>query len=154
MTKIWVDFFWTVVSWVGQTFFQIGLKKYSINFLYELRCGLGPCLLSAANVDFSTVNSASIHCLRTHKYQILTIFSLKIGLIALFTHLQIILLRLCLVAVKRFPENTYFSEMLISGTGKCFHGFWLYFKKFFGKYFLVFGKEEGKHKFRKTQATT
>ena len=28
-------------------------------------------------------------------------------------------LRLCLVAIKRFPENTYFSEMLISGKGKC-----------------------------------
>ena len=31
---------------------------------------------------------------------------------------------------------------------------WLHFKKFSGKYFLVFGKEEGKHKSRKTQATT
>ena len=30
----------------------------------------------------------------------------------------------------------------------------MHFKKFSGKYFLVFGKEEGKHKFRKTQATT
>ena len=63
-------------------------------------------------------------------------------------------LRLCLVAVKRFPENTYFPEISISGKGKCFHGVWLHFKKFSEKYFLVFGKEEGKHKFRKTQATT
>ena len=55
-------------------------------------------------------------------------------------------LRLCLVAVKRFPENTYFSEMLISGKGKCFHGVWLHCKKFSEKYFLVFGKEGGKHK--------
>ena len=31
---------------------------------------------------------------------------------------------------------------------------WLHFKKFSRKYFLVFGKEEGKHKSRKTQATT
>ena len=54
--------------------------------------------------------------------------------------------RLCLVAVKRFPENTYFLEMLISGKGKCFHGVWLHCKKFFGKYFLVFGKEKGKLK--------
>ena len=54
--------------------------------------------------------------------------------------------RLCLVAVKCFPENTYFPEMLISGKGKCFHGVWLHCKKFSGKYFLVFGKEEGKHK--------
>ena len=63
-------------------------------------------------------------------------------------------LRLCLVAVKRFLENTYFPEMLISGKGKCFHGVWLHFKKFSEKYFLVFGKEEGKHKSRKTQAIT
>ena len=55
-------------------------------------------------------------------------------------------LRLCLVAVKRFSENTYFSEMLISGKGKCFHGVWLHCKKFSEKYFLVFGKEGGKHK--------
>ena len=55
-------------------------------------------------------------------------------------------LRLCLVAVKRFPKNTYFPEMLISGKGKCFHGVWLHCKKFFGKYFLVFGKEKGKLK--------
>ena len=63
-------------------------------------------------------------------------------------------LRLCLVAVKRFLENTYFPEILISGKGKCFHGVWLHFKKFSEKYFLVFGKEERKHKSRKTQATT
>ena len=31
---------------------------------------------------------------------------------------------------------------------------WLHFKIFSGKYFLVFGKEEGKHKSRKTQAIT
>ena len=29
-------------------------------------------------------------------------------------------LRVRLVAVKQFPENTYFPEMLISGKGKCF----------------------------------
>ena len=30
------------------------------------------------------------------------------------------ILRVRLVVVKRFPENTYFPEMLISGKGKCF----------------------------------
>ena len=39
-------------------------------------------------------------------------------------------LRLCLVVVKRFPENTYFSEMLISGKGKCFHVFGCISKNF------------------------
>ena len=47
----------------------------------------------AANVDFLTVNSAFVHCLRTHKYYFLTIFSLKIGPMILFTHLKIILLQ-------------------------------------------------------------
>ena len=62
--------------------------------------------------------------------------------------------RLCLVDVKRFSENTYFSKMLIFEKGKCLHGVWLHFKKFSGKYFPMFGKEERKHKSRKTQATT
>ena len=78
----------------------------------------------------------------------------QVRFVSIIVLLGCMIFRLCLVAVKRFPENTYFPEMLISGKGKCFHGVWLHFKKFSGKYFLVFGKEEGKHKFRKTQATT
>ena len=39
-------------------------------------------------------------------------------------------LRLCLVVVKRFPENTYFLEMLISGKGKYFHVFGCISKNF------------------------
>ena len=39
-------------------------------------------------------------------------------------------LGLCLVAVKRFPENTYFPEMLISGKGKYFHVFGCISKNF------------------------
>ena len=48
------------------------------------------------------------------------------------------LLRLCLVHVKAFPERKMFSCV------------WLHFQKFSKKYFLVFGKEEGKDKPRKT----
>ena len=40
------------------------------------------------------------------------------------------LVRLCLVAGNRFPENTYFPEMLISGKGKCFHVFGCISKNF------------------------
>ena len=43
---------------------------------------------------------------------------------------SIVTLRLCLVAVKRFPENTYFPEMLISGKGKYFHVFGCISKNF------------------------
>ena len=35
-----------------------------------------------------------------------------------------------MVVVKRFPENTYFPEMLISGKGKCFHVFGYISKNF------------------------
>ena len=45
------------------------------------------------NIDFSIVNSIFVHCLRTHKYQFLTIFLLKMGLTVLFTHLKFILLQ-------------------------------------------------------------
>ena len=39
-------------------------------------------------------------------------------------------IRLCLVAVKCFPENTYFPEMLISGKGKYFSVFGCISKNF------------------------
>ena len=41
-----------------------------------------------------------------------------------------LIIRLCLVVVKRFPENTYFPEMLIFGKGKCFHVFGCISKNF------------------------
>ena len=43
-----------------------------------------------------------------------------------------------------FSENTNFRKR------KMFPCVWLHFKKFSGKYFLVFGKEEGKHKSKNT----
>ena len=46
----------------------------------------------AATFDQFYVNSASVHCLRTHKFHFLSIFSLKMGPTVLFTHLKIILL--------------------------------------------------------------
>ena len=45
--------------------------------------------------------------------------------------------RLCMVRVKPFPKRKMFSCV------------WLHFKKFSGKYFLMFGKEEGKDKPKK-----
>ena len=46
-----------------------------------------------AFVDFFTVNNVSVHCLQIHKFHFSAIFSLKMGLTALFTHLKIILLQ-------------------------------------------------------------
>ena len=47
----------------------------------------------AATFDQFYVNSAFVHCLRTHKFHFLSIFSLKMGPTVLFTHLKIILLQ-------------------------------------------------------------
>ena len=47
----------------------------------------------AGFVDYSTVNSASMHCSRTHKHHFSVTFSLKISPTVLFTHLKIILLQ-------------------------------------------------------------
>ena len=46
-----------------------------------------------AFVDFFTVNNVSVHYLQIHKFHFSAIFSLKMGLTALFIHLKIILLQ-------------------------------------------------------------
>ena len=53
-----------------------------------------------------------------------------------------LIIRLCLVAVKRFPENTYFPEMLIFGKGKCFHVFGCISKKFSENIFWCLEKKK------------
>ena len=54
-----------------------------------------------------------------------------------------------MVRVKVFPENIQFSGNAIFRKGKCFHVFDCISKKNFEKYFLVFGKEEGRDKTQK-----
>ena len=51
---------------------------------------------------------------------------------------QLLNLRLCLVHVKYFPENKYFSEMLFLGKENIFKC-WLHYENCFRKYFYVFG---------------
>ena len=55
---------------------------------------------------------------------------------------EFLTLRVRLVPVKCFLENTYFSEMLISGKGKCIQTVWLSRKSFSGKSILVFGSSK------------
>ena len=45
-----------------------------------------------------------MHCLRTHKFHFLSIFSLKMGLTSLFTHLKIILLQCFQFSVFSFSK--------------------------------------------------
>ena len=62
----------------------------------------------AVKADFLTMNSVFMHCLRIHKYHFLltfsflSIFSLKMGTMILFTHLKIILLQYFSVLVFSF----------------------------------------------------
>ena len=44
----------------------------------------------------------------------------KLNSVISMYHNLILKLRVRLVVVKRFPENSYFPEMLISGKGNCF----------------------------------
>ena len=66
-----------------------------------------------------------------------------------------------MVAVKRFPENTYFSEMLFSGKGKYFHVFGCISKNFLENIFWCLEKnkeninpEKHKPQLRKKSSTT
>ena len=69
-------------------------------------------LLSTAKVNFSTVNSVSVHCSWTHKYYFLTTFSLKMGLTALFIHLKIILLQCFQFQQNKFYPNRPLANLL------------------------------------------
>ena len=60
--------------------------------------------LGADFVDFSTINSASVHCSWTHKQHFSIIFSLKMGPTVLFTHLKIILLHYFQFSVFSFSK--------------------------------------------------
>ena len=63
------------------------------------------------------------------------------------------LLRLCLVAVKCFPENTYFPEMLISGKGKYFSVFGCISKNFPENIFWCLEKKKENTNPRKIPST-
>ena len=58
----------------------------------------------ATTFDHSSMNSTSVHCLRTHKFHFLSIFSLKMSPTALFTHLKIILLQCFQFSVFSFSK--------------------------------------------------
>ena len=61
-------------------------------------------LVQPAFVDFFTVNSASVHCSRIHKFHFSVTVSLKIGPTILFIHLKIILLQCFQFSVFSFSK--------------------------------------------------
>ena len=61
----------------------------------------------AAKVDFSTINSVSVHCSQTYKFYFLVTFSLKMGHTVLFTHLKIILLQYFQFSIFSFSKISY-----------------------------------------------
>ena len=81
------------------------------------------CLSGCTKHPFACLQFFSIGILLTKAWDSLLYWWLIFGF-------EVWRLRLCLVAVKRFPENTYFPEMLISGKGKYFHVFGCISKNF------------------------
>ena len=63
-------------------------------------------------VDFLSVNSVSVHCLRTHKFHFSATFSLKMGPTALFTHLKINLLQYFQFSVFSFNKINSIQTVL------------------------------------------
>ena len=106
------SFYTTVYLYIqvqfGSAFAASRLQKCAFQLLFFF--------LSAANVDFSTVNSARIYCLETHKYYFLTTFSLKIGPMILFTYLKIILLQCFQFSIFSFSKISSIQTDLWSYT--------------------------------------
>ena len=78
------------------TFFFIILHKSRYPFGFDVtrprfvEIRVFPLFFKPAFVDFFTANNVLVHCSRTHKLHFSVTFSLKMGLIVLFTHLKII----------------------------------------------------------------
>ena len=70
-------------DWIPLIAFTFCFPRVSAFFIF----------LVAVFVDFLFINSVFMHCVCTHKFHFSVIFSLKIGLTVLFTHLKIILLQ-------------------------------------------------------------
>ena len=79
----------------GSTFTShVRVLPFLFLFLHAFQEICGYCSWTVAlNVEFSSVNSASVHCSWIHKYHFLIIFSLKMNLTVLFIYLKIILLQ-------------------------------------------------------------
>ena len=101
--------FWThvcVLRFCSSFFFFFFLFYFFFSRVLEKRgyCSYTVHWTVTTNVDFSAVNSASVYCLCSHKFHFSTIFSLKIGLTVLFTHLKIILLQYFQFSVFNFSK--------------------------------------------------
>ena len=87
-------------------FFFFFLFSFLLSRVLE-KCNYCSCIVHwtvAVNVDFSIVNSASVHCLRIHKFHFSVTFLLKMGPTVLFTHLKIILLQCFQFSVFSFSK--------------------------------------------------
>ena len=88
-------FFMKSTGRFGSTFTShVRVLPFLFLFLHAFQEVRGYCSWTVAlNVEFSSVNSASVHCSWIHKYHFLIIFSLKMNLTVLFIYLKIILLQ-------------------------------------------------------------
>ena len=106
------------------------LPFFFFSFFFFLACVLEVCgycsWIVAANVGYSIINSASVHCLQTHKYHFLTIFSLKMDPTTLFKHLKIILLKSFQFSVFNFSKisSIQTDPMSFYDSTPLFHALW------------------------------
>ena len=85
-------------------------SAYCIHVLLSTRFNI--FFLVTVLVDFLSVNSVSVHCLRTHKFHFSETFSLKMGPTALFTHLKINLLQYFQFSVFSFNKINSIQTVL------------------------------------------
>ena len=100
-------------------FFFLGFHAFQGMRLLFMHCFMN----SNRKCWLSTVNSATVHYLWTHKFHFSATFSLKMGPTALFTHLKIILLQCFQFSVFNFskissiqtdPYSWYFTSFLLN----------------------------------------
>ena len=70
---------------------NLWVRKQCTDALFTKKVNIcGYCLMNSSRKCWLfLVNSASVQCSRTHKFHFLSIFSLKMGPTALFTHLKL-----------------------------------------------------------------
>ena len=106
VVPVWIEIivfaFWSSALSFSFSFFGFHAVQ-GVMWLLFMYCSWTVAVL----VDFFIVNSTSVHCLGAHKFHFLTIFSLKMSLTTLFTHLKFILLQCFQFSVFSFSQINF-----------------------------------------------
>ena len=97
------------MKWASKNTLKIHLKVWFGSAFLALRFAFSFFFFNSRFCWLFSVNSASVHYSRTHKFHFLTTFSLKMGLTVLFTHLKIILLVFSVFSFQ-FQQNKFYQN--------------------------------------------